>query len=78
MLTVTATDLENSFEKYLDLVIAGQEIVITKNGKEVARLTPTETSRSSLSDSLRGVLKKQYDIDEERTKSLKDKNALTD
>lgn len=78
MLTVTATDMKNSFGKYLDLVMAGQEIAVTKNGKEVARFMPKEASVTYLSDSLRGILKNQYDMDEERTKALKDKYAITD
>lgn len=78
MLTVTATDMKNSFGKYLDLVMAGQEITVTKNGKEVARFMPKEASVTYLSDSLRGILKNQYDMDEERTKALKDKYAITD
>lgn len=78
MLTVTATDMKNSFEKYLDLIVAGQEIAITKNGKEVARFIPKDTSVNFLSDSLRGILKNYYDMDEERTKTLKDKYAIPD
>ena len=34
---VAFTDVENNFEKYLDLA-SGQKIVITKNGIPVARL----------------------------------------
>lgn len=36
---VTTTDLQNSFGKYLQLC-RGEEIIITKNGKSVAKLVP--------------------------------------
>lgn len=78
MLTVTVTEMKNDFGKYLDKVIAGQEIVLTENGEEVARLTPKNSSVSCLSDSLRGILKKEYDIDEERTEALKNKYSVVD
>lgn len=78
MLTVTATEMKNSFGKYLDLVMAGQEIIVTKNGKAVARFTPRDASVHYLSDSLLGVLKKQYDADEEKSKALKEKYAVVD
>lgn len=78
MRMVTATEMKNSFGKYLDMVINGEEIAVTKNGKEVARFTPKAESVSYLSDSLRGVLKKRYDADEERKKALKEKYAAAD
>ena len=37
MQTVKTTELQNNFGKYLQAVIDGNEIVIIKNGKEVAR-----------------------------------------
>lgn len=69
MTTVTATELQNNFGKYLNLVIKGNEIVITKKGKEVARIISKEQTVSFLTDSLKGVLKHDYDdkkIREER------------
>ena len=33
----TATEMQNNFGKYLNLVMSGQEIIITKNGHEVGR-----------------------------------------
>lgn len=57
MITVSATDIQNNFGKYLQAVQTGNEIIILKNGKEVARLISKECSISFLSDSLVGVLK---------------------
>lgn len=61
MTTVTATEIQNNFGKYLQLVQAGNEVVILRNGKEVARLVSREQSVSFLTDSLVGVLKGVYD-----------------
>jgi prevent-host-death family protein len=38
--TITATELKTNLGKYLDYAIANHEIVITKNGKKAARLSP--------------------------------------
>ena len=63
MLTVTATDIQNNFGKYLQAVQDGNEIIILKNGNEVARLISKEKSVSFLADSLVGVLENDYDED---------------
>lgn len=61
MMTATATDIKNNFGKYLAAVQAGDEIIIIKNGKEVARIVSRQSSVSFLTDSLTGVLKNDYD-----------------
>lgn len=61
MITVTATEFQNNFGHYLQSVQSGGEVLILKNGKEVARLVSHESSISFLSDSLTGVLKHDYD-----------------
>lgn len=63
MLTVTTTDLQNNFGKYLQAVQLGDEIIILKNGAEVARLISKERSVSFLTDALTGVLEHDYDED---------------
>ena len=61
MTTATATEVQNNFGKYLQMVQAGGEVIVLKNGKEVARLISYEKSVSFLTDSLTGVLKGDYD-----------------
>lgn len=61
MLIVSATDMQNNFGKYLQSVQSGDEVIILKNGKEVARLVSRESTVSFLTDSLTGVLKNNYD-----------------
>ena len=60
MLTATATDVQNNFGKYLQAVQMGYEIIILKNGVEVARLISKNTAVSFLTDSLTGILSNDY------------------
>lgn len=61
MITATATDFQNNFGKYLKAVQNGNEIIILKNGSEIARLISKERNIAFLTDSLAGVLKNDYD-----------------
>ena len=66
MTTVTATEIQNNFGKFLKMVQEGHEIVILKNGSEVARLISKKQTVSFLSDSLVGVL--SSDADEKKAR----------
>ena len=70
MITATATEVQKNFGKYLQMVQAGGEIIVMKNGKEVARLVSHEKSVSFLTDSLLGVLKGDYDEKEAKTERM--------
>lgn len=73
---VSATEMKNNFGKYLNMIAMGKEIIITKNGKEIARLLPKDKVSSFLTDSLTGVLK---DMDEDfRERALKEKYGIDD
>lgn len=63
MMTVSATDMQNNFGKYLQAAQKGNEIIILKNGHEIARLVSKEHTLSFLTDSLIGTLKNDYDED---------------
>ena len=76
--TATATEMQNNFGKYLSLVMAGQEIIVTKNGREVGRFIPKDAAVSYLTDSLTGVLKGDYDIGQAKAESLREKYEATD
>lgn len=76
--TATATEIQNNFGKYLSLVMAGQEIIVTKNGREVGRFIPRDAAVSYLTDSLTGILKKDYDLDQEKARSLREKYEAVD
>lgn len=61
MIMTTATEFKNNFGVFLQKVQEGNDVIITKNGKEVARLISSERSISFLTDELTGVLKNDYD-----------------
>lgn len=69
MIIVTYTEIQNNFSKYLQAVQMGDEVIILKNGNEVARIISKGRTASFLTDSLVGVLKDNYNekkIKEER------------
>ena len=74
----TATEMKNNFGKYLDMIIRGNEVIITKNGKEIGRLIPKSQSVSFLTDSLTGIIKEDYDLKQEKEKELKSKYEMHD
>lgn len=76
--TATATEMQNNFGRYLNMVMSGQEIIVTKNGREVGRFIPKDAAVSYLTDSLTGILKDNYDLDEMKTERLKEKYEITD
>ena len=71
MITVTATDVQNNFGKYLQLVQTGEEIIILRNGSEMARLISHDKSVSFLTDALTGVLKSDCDDKQIRAERAK-------
>ena len=78
MITATATAMQNNFGRYLNLVMSGQEIIVTKNGKEVGRFSPKEAAVSYLTDSLTGILKEKNDLAKIKEEDLKAKYGIVD
>lgn len=71
--TATATEMQNNFGRYLNLVMSGQEVIVTKNGREVGRLIPNASVVSYLTDSLTGILKERHDLEEAKGERLREK-----
>ena len=76
--TATATEMQNNFGRYLNLVMSVQEIIVTKNGKEVGRFIPKEAAVSYLTDSLTGILKEKNDLAKIKEEDLKAKYGIVD
>lgn len=70
IIVVKSTEIQNNFGKYLSLVMSGQEVIITINGKEVGRLVPKDTTVSCLTDSLTGIINGSNDLDKEKEEKL--------
>ncbi len=71
MIRATAAEVQNDFSRYLKLAQDGDEIIITENGAEVARLVSREESVSFLSDSLIGILSSDIDGKEARAENMR-------
>ena len=76
--TATATEMQNNFGRYLNLVMSGQEVIVTKNGREVGRFIPKDAAVSYLTDSLTGILKEDYSLEEVKTERLAQKYGAVD
>ena len=76
--TATATEMQNNFGRYLNLVMSGQEVIVTKNGREVGRFIPKDAAVSYLTDSLSGILKEDYDLDKVKEERLTKKYGSID
>ena len=74
----TATEMQNNFGRYLSLVQNGQEVIVTRNGKEVGRFVPRDLAVSYLTDSLTGILRESEDHEESREEGLREKYEITD
>ena len=76
--TATATEMKNNFGRYLNIVIGGQEVIVTKNGREVGRFIPKSTAISYLTDSLTGILKGGESAENLREMRLREKYEIAD
>jgi prevent-host-death family protein len=59
-MVVNSTEIQNNFGKYLNLA-SEQEIIITKKGVAVARLTGMKTRKTSIAEQLRGIIPQATD-----------------
>jgi len=74
----TATEMQNNFGRYVNAVMKGDTVVVTRNGKEVGRFLPKGATESFLTDSLIGVLSGSYDLEQEKDARLRSKYACFD
>ena len=70
MIITTATEFKSNIGKYLSLA-EKQDILITKNGQNIAKLVSAKEERLSALRSLRGVLKDaDFTLEEVREERL--------
>ncbi len=74
----TATEVKNNFGRYLAIVQSGKEVIVTKNGKEVGRFVPVDTTVSYLTDSLTGILRGNVDMKNAKEERIREKYAIAD
>lgn len=61
---VTATELKSHLGKYLDAATT-QDLIITKNGKTIARLTSPASHKLAMLDELAGVAAHAGNVNED-------------
>ena len=71
-MVITATELKENMGKYLSLV-GKEDIVITKNGKQIARLTNVQDNRLNAAYALFGALHNEVDAKDIRAERLANK-----
>ena len=63
-MTITVTELQINLEEYLDMV-KSEDIFITKNGKNIARLTSPIVDKHTILNHLEGILPHDQTINED-------------
>ena len=66
---IPATEFKANLDHYLELVTK-EDIVITRNGKRIAKLTDIANDRTDILQSLTGILPSDISLEEERKKRL--------
>ncbi|MCL5781715.1 MAG: type II toxin-antitoxin system prevent-host-death family antitoxin [Firmicutes bacterium] len=67
---ITATEFKSNIGKYLALA-SKEEIIITKNGKRIAKLTNASEDKRDIVQSLIGLLPSNISLEEAREERLK-------
>lgn len=73
---VTATEFKTNLGKYLEMA-ASQDILITKNGKNIARLTSPAVNKLALLDDLVGIVPQKKTLDENTIREERLSGSLT-
>lgn len=72
MIKIGSFDAKTHFSEIIQKVCQGEEYLITKNGKPVARILPPETSENRIKESVARILKRRgkYKSSQKEIKSL--------
>ncbi|MDE7323422.1 MAG: type II toxin-antitoxin system prevent-host-death family antitoxin [Lachnospiraceae bacterium] len=68
-MSITATELKQNLGKYL-LLSAKEDILITKNGKTIAKLTNPNQNRVNTAKSLFGILPEDASLEDTKEERL--------
>ena len=66
---ITATEFKENIGKYLAMA-AEEDIIITKNGKKIAKLTKASEDKVEIAKSLFGILPSDVSLEEAREERL--------
>ena len=68
--TVPLSELKNNLGKYVDMADS-EDILVTRNGKVIAKLTNARTDKVAAANALFGLLPSDADLDKAREERLK-------
>lgn len=66
---VSATEIKKNFGRYLELV-KNEDIVITRNGKRIAKLTDAAKDKSDILQALTGIIPSNVSLDQARKERM--------
>lgn len=66
---ITATELKNNIGKYLELATK-EDVIITKNGKSIVKLTNTKDDKIEMAKSLFGIIPQDISPEQAREERL--------
>lgn len=69
MIVVSATEFKTNLGHYLDIV-KNEDIVITRNGKRIAKLSDVATNKTDILNSLTGILPSDVSLNDARGERL--------
>ena len=72
-MVINSAEFQNNVGKFLQYATT-QDVVITKNGKEIARLVGAKKATSFLTDSLIGLLPTNFDEKSEKSNYFANKH----
>ena len=80
MLNTIATreKIQEHISEYLDMMENGQEIIMTKDGKEIGRFLPRGKVVTLIGERLAGILRRDLDADKVREEMLRKKYEIAD
>jgi len=67
---VTATELKSNLSRYLDLA-GTRDIVITRNGKRIAKLTDAAKDKTDILRALIGIVPSQVSLEDAKDERLR-------
>ena len=74
----TRDTIQEHISEYLDMMENGEEIIMTKNGKEIGRFLPRGKVVTLAAERLKGILSKEIDAAKARDEALREKYAIAD
>ena len=74
----TRDTIQEHISEYLDMMENGEEIIMTKNGKEIGRFLPRGKVVSLIAEKVAGIIRGDIDVNKIREEALRKKYEIAD